>query len=144
MFDYTELDPIVIAFLNSRPKSFGVTKNHVWSLKKSAEKEIEIKPEKQADSKMSEGKQNQIEIFDYQKLTPVEIHVLDLMRLNENWRISYLRKKLLEEMNTKILTLNTFNCLLNSEEEFRQFLKLRPKLFCMTDTHVRSLVDKAP
>ena len=130
----------LIAFLNQRPELFGVTENHVWPLKKdilqdkSVERKIEIQPERQTNSKISE---NQTEMFDYQKLTPVEVHVLDLMRLSENWRILHLRKKLLEEKNS-------FHCFFDSEEEFRQFLKLRPKLFCMTDVHVRSLIDLRP
>ena len=127
----------LIAFLNQRPELFGVTENHVWPLKKdilqdkSVERKIEIQPERQTNSKISENQ------TDYQKLTPVEVHVLDLMRLSENWRILHLRKKLLEEKNS-------FHCFFNSEEEFRQFLKSRPKLFCMTDTHVRSLIDLRP
>ena len=130
----------LIAFLNQRPELFGVTEKHVWPLKKdvlqdkSVERKIEIQPERRTDSKISE---NQIEMCDYQKLTPVEVHVLDLMRLSENWRILHLRKKLLEEKNS-------FHCFFDSEDEFRQFLELRPKLFCMTDVHVRSLIDLRP
>ena len=105
----SEVDPIAVAFLNGRSKSFGVTENHVLPLKKdvlrekSAEKEIEIQPEKQANSKVSKCNQDQIEMLDNYELNPVVVDFLNDrpkpfgLAKNHVWS---LKKDVLQEKNT--------------------------------------------
>ena len=62
---------------------------------------------------------------DYKSLTPHEIRILDLMG-ESTWIIFDFWKKLFEE------GINNFK----EEFKFHRFLKKRPKLFGMRDTHV--------
>ena len=62
-------------------------------------------------------------VFDYQKLTPHELRVLDLIEERSSWTILEFQNKLLEQEKSShpIVTKN--------EDKYRDFLKQRPKLF---------------
>ena len=60
-------------------------------------------------------------MLDYQKLTPHELRVLDLMEERSSWTISEFRSTLLDQGNS----FNSFK----KEHQFRDFLKQRSKLF---------------
>ena len=111
-------------FLKKRPKLFSMTETHVWN----AEKIFRGDCDENIESEQIQKKMEHLPSV--KTLDPLEIQILTLMDVSR-WRISDLRTKLLEN------GLNTFK----PAKQLHNFLKKRPKLFGLTETHVWSLVD---
>ena len=111
-------------FLKKRPKLFSMTQTHVWNAKKM------FKEDYNENMEIEQIQQKKEYLPSVKNLDPLEIQILTLMDVSP-WRISDLRTKLLEN------GLNTFK----PEKQLHNFLKKRPNLFGLTETHVWSLVD---
>ena len=132
----------LLKFLERRPEAFVLSDNHVWpmTIQKSIEKTQKIMnnlSEKANGNQVIKKKleENCLDSSEncHKKLSAHEQNVLDLMLEKSSWAISEFRNRLLEEGK-----------LFQSETEYLRFLKKRPKLFGISETHVWSLVKRVP